>query len=359
WNTPMVEFKRGVVYEDGRLDLCKMVVGPTHVEKLLDSLENNTMITQFLLGNNVSSTTGARRIAKFIADHPGRIETWYLAGNHIRPPSFKLLVDSMICSSRITNIWLKRNPLTSASVFDIHRLITNTPNLRTLDLENTELGDVGVNQLFSQLTGKEVPLRNLYLNSNGIGVNASKSLASFLAHPSCKLESLYLSSNPIGDAGATHLAAALKSNTSLIRIAFCSAGLTSRGIADLSYALSNHPSIRALMLAASMTTEAHRQRFNHIADSAIPALVALMSNPSMQFLTLGRVAFSVDGWETVKTAVEDTNICDLVAHRLHAPGEAPECSLTLRKALAANVKRLYPKEENYETFASGMGARSL
>lgn len=43
WNTPMVEFKRGVVYEDGRLDLCKMVVGPTHVEKLLDSLEDNTV----------------------------------------------------------------------------------------------------------------------------------------------------------------------------------------------------------------------------------------------------------------------------------------------------------------------------
>ncbi|KAF7339963.1 RNI-like protein [Mycena venus] len=109
WNTPMVEFKRGVVYDDGRLDLCKMVVGPTHIEKLLDALERNTVVTQFLLGNNVISTTGARRIARFIVDHPERIETWYIAGNHIRAPGFQLLVDAMVNSSRITNVWLKRS----------------------------------------------------------------------------------------------------------------------------------------------------------------------------------------------------------------------------------------------------------
>lgn len=28
---PLVEFERGIVYEDGRLDLCKKVVGPTHI----------------------------------------------------------------------------------------------------------------------------------------------------------------------------------------------------------------------------------------------------------------------------------------------------------------------------------------
>jgi len=31
WNNPILEFKRGIVYEDGRFDLCKKVVGPTHI----------------------------------------------------------------------------------------------------------------------------------------------------------------------------------------------------------------------------------------------------------------------------------------------------------------------------------------
>ena len=34
----MVGFNRGVVYVDGRLDLCKMVVGPTYIAALMDSL---------------------------------------------------------------------------------------------------------------------------------------------------------------------------------------------------------------------------------------------------------------------------------------------------------------------------------
>jgi NLR family CARD domain-containing protein 3 len=31
WKNPILEFNRGIVYKDGRLDLCKKVVGPTHM----------------------------------------------------------------------------------------------------------------------------------------------------------------------------------------------------------------------------------------------------------------------------------------------------------------------------------------
>ncbi|KAJ7873922.1 hypothetical protein B0H14DRAFT_3557289 [Mycena olivaceomarginata] len=153
------------------------------------------------------------RVARFIAEHPERIETWYLAGNHIRGPAFRLLVDAMVQSPRITNVWLKRNPLTPESVPDVVRLITQTPNLRTLDLENTELGDEGVARIMREITGKALPLRNLYLNANGVGENAAAALGAYLAHPLCALESLYLDSNPLGDAGALHLAAALASKS--------------------------------------------------------------------------------------------------------------------------------------------------
>lgn len=74
------------------------------------------------------------------------------------------------------NLWLKRNPLTPSSVTSLARLIESHPNLRTLDLENTELGDVGLTQFFGLLEGKTIALRNLYVNANGMGIEACKAL---------------------------------------------------------------------------------------------------------------------------------------------------------------------------------------
>ncbi|KAJ6593007.1 hypothetical protein B0H19DRAFT_1088952 [Mycena capillaripes] len=360
WNTPMVEFKRGVVYDDGRLDLCKMVVGPTHIEKLLDALEKNTIVTQFLLGNNIISATGARRIAKFIQDHPDRIETWYLAGNHIRAPGFQLLADAMVKSPRITNVWLKRNPLTPDSIDNLVRLVTQTPHLRTLDLENTELGNNGVARMMTEITGKDLPLRHLYLNANGVGEKAAIAIAGYLAHPACKLESLYLSSNPIGDAGALPLANALISNQSLVRLSMTSMGLTSTGISALCTALSTHPRIISVDWAASMTTRVHGQRFNRVSDPSIPHIVSLMKNPAMRFLNLGRTWFSAAGLEEVRAAVPDSNLCEFHAWmKKHGADTSQSCPLAPRRAVEANTKRLYPDEESYDSFVKGLNARFL
>ncbi|KAJ7646070.1 hypothetical protein DFH06DRAFT_1270921 [Mycena polygramma] len=359
WLTPMVEFKRGVVYDDGRLDLCKMVVGPTHIEKLLDALEKNTVVTQFLLGNNVISATGARRIAKFIDDHPDRIETWYLAGNHIRAPGFQLLVDAMVKSPRITNVWLKRNPLTPDSVDNVVRLITQTPNLRTLDIENTELGNDGVARVMSEITGKDLPLRNLYLNANGVGEKAARAIAGYLAHPACKLESLYLGANPIGDAGGLPLAEALKSNTSLLRLGMASTGLTSLSVSALCTALAAHPRIMSVDWAASPATRVHAQRFNHIADEALPPMIAFMHNPGMRYLNLGRSSFSVAGLETVRGAVTGSNLCEFHVWTRNEPAVAPSCALEPRRAVEANVRKFYPEAESYDKWVNGLSARFL
>ena len=40
-----VEFDRGIVYVDGRLDLCKTVLGPTHIGALIETLEKNQHVT--------------------------------------------------------------------------------------------------------------------------------------------------------------------------------------------------------------------------------------------------------------------------------------------------------------------------
>ena len=102
--SPMLEFKRGIIYEDGRLDLCKQVVGPVHIGKLMESLESNHHIHHFLLGNNAISTTGANSIAEFLRKYPNRMETWYLAGCHITRHGLSLLVPELIKSSTVNNI---------------------------------------------------------------------------------------------------------------------------------------------------------------------------------------------------------------------------------------------------------------
>ena len=93
---PQLEFIKGVQYNDGRMDLCKQVVGPAHIGKLMDSLKNNTHITHFLLGNNIIGIEGAKSINKFLLENNNNnnkptIKTWYLAGNEINDEGAKLL----------------------------------------------------------------------------------------------------------------------------------------------------------------------------------------------------------------------------------------------------------------------------
>jgi Ran GTPase-activating protein (RanGAP) involved in mRNA processing and transport len=144
------------------MDLCKMVLGPKTIGDLMESLKTNTFITHFLLGNNIIGPHGAKCIADFLKQIPNRMDTWYLAGNCIDMASFQILVDEWVKSTSVTNIWLKRNPLMPAAADDLFRLITQTANLRTLDLDQTELGDAGVTELFTKLA-QHVPEKPLAL----------------------------------------------------------------------------------------------------------------------------------------------------------------------------------------------------
>ncbi|KAK3673697.1 hypothetical protein LTR78_006250 [Recurvomyces mirabilis] len=273
----LIEFEKGALYSDGRVDLCKMATGPRNIQDLMDSLKSNTFSKHFLLGNNIIGPVGAQAIADSIVDQPDQFETWYLAGNCIDGASFSILVDSMVQSTAITNIWLKRNPLSPQVAEDVFRLITRTVKLRTLDLDQTELGDVGVAKLFTLLAAHSEPtaLLHIYLNANGIGARACKAIADYLATPFCSLQSLYLSNNPIGDEGAAHLATGVQNNTSLTRLSLQSCGL--RTVIILATALSTHPSISTIDLGQSYATEDLGMRFNWLAAGNVPAIINLIT----------------------------------------------------------------------------------
>jgi len=369
WKTPLLEFNRGIIYEDGRLDLCKKVVGPTHIGKLMDSLESNHHIRHFLLGNNAISTTGAKLIAEFLRKYPDRMETWYIAGCHITRHGLSLLVPGMTASSTITNLWLKRNPLGPNSSGLLAELILRTTHLRTLDLETTELGDEGTRHFIDSICGQPSALPHLYLNANGIGKGACASLAKYLADPHCALESLFLSTNPLGDAGMFLLASGLAKNKTLKRLMCASTGLTSKGVSYLAKGISegSHP-LEALDLGASQTTKAHGQKFNYLDDTCIEALESLIMSPSLRWLDLGRTALTAGGIQEIKTAAARSELVFLSVHRVKMPDvntanhEKTEiydgipvprsCSLEVLNRLAKNQAKYYPHIKDYDEFLS-------
>lgn len=259
YDLPTLEFDKGVLYEDGRMDLCKMALGPPNITRLMQSLRSNTFVRHFLLGNNIIGPVGARSIAQFVRDYPDRIDTWYLAGNCIDGDSFSPLADALVNSPAVTNLWLKRNPLGPQSVDALFRLITQTPNLRTLDLDQTELGDAAIAELFTRLAENvstaPSPLRILYMSATGVSTAACEAIARYLASPKCQLSSLYLSNNPIGDLGAKALTHGLQKNKTLHRLSLQSIGLTDEGAAPLITSLHAHPALETLDLGQSYATQ--------------------------------------------------------------------------------------------------------
>lgn len=362
YGTELIEFEKGVLYSDGRVDLCKMVTGPRNIDDLMDSLKPNTFSKHFLLGNNIIGPIGAQAIADFIDEYPERFETWYLAGNCIDTASFTTLVNSMVKSTAITNVWLKRNPLGPSAAADVVRLVTGTTHLRTLDLDQTELGDAGVAELFSSLASVTtlLAIRHIYLNATGIGENGCKAISRYLASPHCSLHSLYMSNNPVGDAGLVALAPGLQANKSLKRLSLQSCGL--KDSTSLFNALSGHPAIEILDVGQSYATEDLGMRYNWLTDANVPTIVDFINNiPQLRYLNLAYAPISQQELNKVFQAVTTSNLVWFHAKAL-VTGEKDAVSVKagqeharlharVREQLHANVEQQYGMD--YERFESG------
>ncbi|KAL4722673.1 hypothetical protein ACLX1H_010556 [Fusarium chlamydosporum] len=375
------EFRKGVVYEDGRMDLCKMVVGPDHIGKLMDSLRPNEFVRHFLLGNNIIGPVGAHEIANFISDLPDRMDTWYLAGNCIDGPSFRILTDAMIKSEAITNIWLKRNPIGADTSEDVYRLITGVKNLRTLDLDQTQLGDRGVADLFNRLAdhempeGTKLPLEHIYLNGNGISTEGAEAIGKFLLSPHCGLTSVYMSSNPLGDEGAEALAQALPKAPYLARLLLQSIGVSTKGAIALCKAATGHPTLEVFDLGQAYATQDLGQAYNYIEDGAVPAIQDLIQTKSrLAYINFGHMPMTPPAVKAVSEAVlkSSTLVCFLaysvlpdptlepmtfkptVDTRFAHPAEQTKSQIEFNKAvqdhLAANVRARYGKDTSYNRF---------
>ena len=359
YGTPAAEFEKGIIYEDGRMDLCKMVLGPPNIVRLLDSLEKNTFVRHFLLGNNIIGFTGAARIAKFIGDFPGKIETWYLAGNCIGPASFETLVQEWTKSPAVTNIWLKRNPLGPTSRLALSRLIIKTPSLRTLDLDQTELGDDTLKDVFNivelHALQNPLPLRHLYLNAAGVGFEACRALGAFLALPNCQLESIYLSNNPIGDSGAAALADGLRLNKSLHRVMLSSCGLNSTSAITVLEALKTHTRLFALDLGTSYATQDLGSKYNYLTNDIEDALIDLAQNcKTLKYLNFFSTFFNLHIIDRIiQSLALSSSLLVFKATTTFGKKQHPLFQKALQKTLLDNVQKCYGKEMTYENFLKG------
>lgn len=192
------EFDRGAYYTDGRIDLCKQVVGPDHIQELMDSFKDNPNIKHFLLGNNIIGTVGAEAIAKAIP--VCQIETWYIAGNSIDSSGAAAIAAALAHDTYCKQLWLKRNPIGTEGVRAIAAMLETNTSIEVLDLVNTAMFDEGCVALFESLK-KNSTLKYLYLDSNGLTSVAAHAIADYFRHkPS--LQMLSLSINRLGDEGA-------------------------------------------------------------------------------------------------------------------------------------------------------------
>ena len=323
----------------------------------MDSLESNTFVRHFLLGNNIIGPTGATVIASYLSRHPNnQMETWYLAGNCIDAASLELLVRQWTNSSTITNIWLKRNPLRPLSIESLYELITKTPQLRTLDLDQTELSDGGVAKLFDMLTLAKkpaLPLRNMYLNANGVSVAACKSIAEYLATPNCPLESLYISNNPIGDQGALALALGLETNSNLRRLSIRSCGLKNTGAIAIMNALSKHQNIMSLDISQSYATEDLGSRYNFFDDEIEAHTIQFIkTSQSLRLLNFGITGMTIPCISALANAIGKSHILVFKADSIH-DSLRRELRAYIRARLTKNVKATYGPNTSYEYFEHG------
>ena len=332
------KFSRGTVMPDGRLDLCKQVVGPEGIGPLLKALGGNPFVDRLLLGNNIVGRGGASQIASFIRQRNSHIKVWYIAGNEIDAEALRPICDALIEAPEVTGLWLKRNPLGPEAGHILGGLLQANTNIDTLDLVNTGLFDEGAIGLLKALSLNQ-SLKHLYLSTNGLTERAAFEVGRYLSEVD-RLESLYLSCNPIGDEGAKAIAAGLATSKTLKRLGLASNRIGPEGANALCEALEKNTSLRSLDLGWSRATSAVGEAGNLLGDSGAARLGRMLRvNSTLRALDISNNSISQAGLNAISLALDENQ--SLVFFRFPQYGKAtnPDAIARLQGKLVRNRTR--------------------
>lgn len=338
------EFPRGTHMPDGRLDLCKQVVGPEGIGPVLDALAGHEHVSHFMIGNNIVGNSGAQAIADFIASGRSYVDVWYIGGNEIDAEGLQPICEALYDNPHVQSLWLKRNPLGPDAGPVLGALVRRNDRLHTLDLVNTGLLDAGAAALIDALPDNQ-SLRHLYLGTNGLGIDTARRLAAWLAADD-RLESLYVSCNRLGDEGAALLADALTRNSTLRRLGLSSNRLGPAAAATLSEALTSNSSLRFLDLGWTRATAAVGELGNRIGDDGAEALAAMLrTNRTLRSLDVSHNRISQAGLDAIATALADNDTLVSLRHPQYGKAVNHDSVDALHARLASNWERFAASDE--------------
>lgn len=306
-------FPRGATFEDGRLDMCKQVVGPDFIGDLAQAVRQggaSTGIEHFLIGNNIVGDTGASDIAAMIGDFEApRLKTLYLAGNAFGPVGIEALCKALSDDKSVRALWLKRNPIGPEGGALLGAMLSQNTTIETLDLVNTGLLDAGVEALFAGLSQNRT-LKTLYLDANGLSARAAKAIATYfqrLADSGEKgLTGLFLGINRLGCEGAIVLAEALKNYGQLERLDVGANRVEQDGLGAVLAMAQANPSLQYLGLGLYKSASDMGELPNWFGDSGA-ALIAdhLVSVGGPEAIELKDTHIGPDGLALLGNAVEN------------------------------------------------------
>lgn len=278
-------FVRGAIFPDGRMDLCKQVVGPKSIRDLCHTVQQSKIVRHFLLGNNVAlqedEVRGAEAFASVMKDNTKPIETWYLAGNCIGPNATRIMADALSTNTQCRALWLKRNPVGPFGALYLNLMLRINFTLVLLDLHNCALGDEGVNNLLADPSELKT-LKHLYLDANAIESTTSIATWTKIANP----VTLYLSINRFGDTALKELFLALRNNPRLKRLCLSSTHMHNdglRAVVDMALTCPNLICLNVGCYKSSADMGEHPGNF--FDDEVIPDLTRLLNeSKSLQYL---------------------------------------------------------------------------
>lgn len=343
---PQLEFKRGVQYNDGRMDLCKQVVGPPHIGKLMESLKDNTQVTHFLLGNNIIGINGAQAISKFLnEEHKPQIITWYLAGNEINSDGIELIADALKTDTDCLALWLKRNPIKAEGAKHLGELLEVNKHIKILDLHNTGILDEGTKYIMESLKNNTT-LRHLYIDANGISPVGASYIAdyfNYVVNNNIKgITSLWIDMNRIDDDGMIMIANSLANYKYLKRLFVGSNRLSATAAKVLCDTFVNSTTLKVFDLGLYKSTADLGELPNNIGNEGAEYVAEFIkNNTSVEFISVLHNDISAEGVKLLSEALEmNDNIC-FIMYEQYGIDIPQEVRVSIKNKLKQNIFRKY------------------
>lgn len=303
-----MKFIRGSIYQDGRMDLCKQVVGPNWINHLMDSLKNNDKIEHFLLGNNIINIEGALAIKNFLlSNHKSKIQTWYLAGNCIDKQGIKYICEGLTNDINMKYLWLKRNPIHSDGCLYISELLKSNQYIKILDLHNCAIMNDGLKYLCQGLMYNN-SLRYLYLDANGINSEGASYLTNYFKNKREKgITSLWIDMNRFENDGIEMILNALKNYPYIKRLNIGSNGLLAPICETIYNTFKESKSLKVLDLGMYKSTIDMGEMSNKLNEDIDFICKLVKENSSILFLNLNHIGLTLDSIHKLCNAILENN----------------------------------------------------